>query len=128
MRRLKTCRGCFETLPATDKHFKRRSEANRKHEFRAYCWTCHSSRYNYRKHAPPWLTYEQWGTIFQTYSDAKLRTATGLSSEVDHIYPLRGSTAWGLHVPWNLQVLPRSFNSWKSNTQDWYSGGEDDIE
>lgn len=47
---------------------------------------------------------------------AKLRGAlTGFPWEVDHVIPLRGKTASGLHNPFNLQVIPRSENRRKSN-------------
>jgi hypothetical protein len=38
--------------------------------------------------------------------------------QVDHEIPLQGENISGLHVPWNLQVIPASKNQSKGNKYD----------
>lgn len=42
-------------------------------------------------------------------------SATGINHEVDHIIPLNGALVSGLHVHWNLAVIPATENRFKSN-------------
>ena len=68
------------------------------------------------KAAPLWLTEEDLKNIKIEYSLAQWTSeAMGRSYHVDHIIPLRGKQVCGLHVPWNLQVIPASINIQKGN-------------
>lgn len=65
---------------------------------------------------PSWLTSDQLWMIEQAYELASLWSkATGFAWHVDHICPLQGKDVSGLHVPWNLQVIPWRDNLSKSN-------------
>lgn len=65
---------------------------------------------------PKWLTKEQLAEIEWFYTTAKeLQWLSEEPLEVDHIIPLQGKNVCGLHVPWNLQILPKSLNISKFN-------------
>lgn len=66
---------------------------------------------------PAWLNADQIKEIDAFYIEAqRLSKLTGILHHVDHIVPLRGRQVSGLHVPWNLQVIPAKDNLSKSNT------------
>jgi len=65
---------------------------------------------------PSWLSELEKLWMREIYDLAKHRQARfGGKWHVDHIIPLRGKTVCGLHVPWNLQVIPANDNLRKSN-------------
>lgn len=69
-----------------------------------------------RKAAPAWLTPEDERRIVAKYMEARWMTLrTGIRHQVDHIIPLQGKSVSGLHVPWNLRVIPARENAKKFN-------------
>lgn len=74
--------------------------------------------YRVAKHTrtPSYLTEDDRWMIREIYALAVLRTKmTGVQWHVDHIVPLRGKNVSGLHVPKNLQVIPKIENIRKNN-------------
>jgi len=69
-----------------------------------------------KRRTPIWLSKDDLWLMEQFYELAALRTkATGFKWQVDHVIPIQGKLASGLHVPDNLQVLPAKLNQRKSN-------------
>ena len=66
---------------------------------------------------PPWLGADDLWMIQEAHDLALLRAKeTGFAWHVDHIVPLQGKQVSGLHVPWNLQVIPWQDNLRKANS------------
>lgn len=75
-----------------------------------------------RRHAsklratPSWLSDKDKKVIDGFYTVRSLmERLTGVPHHVDHVVPLQGTVVCGLHVPWNLQVIPASDNRKKYN-------------
>lgn len=65
---------------------------------------------------PGWLTAEDRANISALYFLAvRESSTTGVEHHVDHIVPIAGRTVCGLHVPWNLRVIPATENLKKGN-------------
>jgi hypothetical protein len=66
-----------------------------------------------RQQTPLWVNIDDLKPFY--VKARSLSRETGIKHNVDHIVPLKGKTVSGLHVPWNLQVLPALENSIKGN-------------
>lgn len=76
--------------------------------YNAYAASYNKSRYGRVVQAtPPWADKEAIRKIYENCPEGY---------EVDHIVPVKGKNVTGLHLPWNLQYLPRSENRRKRNT------------
>ena len=65
-----------------------------------------------RQACPPWVDDAHMARIHEIYKLRRdISERTGVVHEVDHIVPLQGKTVCGLHVWWNLRVIPREENN-----------------
>lgn len=76
-------------------------------------------RANKLQASPCWLTKEDYKVIEIEYRLATwCSDVMGEKYHVDHIVPLQGKKVCGLHVPWNLRVIPATENIRKGNKYD----------
>ena len=77
-----------------------------------------AKRYKLKKvnATPKWLSESQLLNIKCKYQLAAMLNIHGVEAwHVDHIVPIRGKDVCGLHVPWNLRVIPAKENMTKGN-------------
>ncbi len=82
------------------------------------CQTAITARYRAAQdqRTPGWLSATHLREIKGFYTRAaELTILKGIRYSVDHVVPLRGQLVSGLHVPWNLCVIPLSENTKKGN-------------
>lgn len=90
-------------------YFKKYIDDHRK-EWNIY----HGARRSRVKRATPWWADLQ--AIRAVYRKcAEITVETGTEHNVDHVIPINGKRVCGLHVHWNLQVIPGIDNQKKSN-------------
>lgn len=98
-----------------DKALRYQQKVRQKNPGQRNLWTA-----NYRSakdaRQPNWLTAAHLLEMESVYTYCAALRKVGLDYHVDHVVPLRGSTVSGLHVPWNLQLLPGRDNMRKGNS------------
>ena len=107
-----------DAYKASQRKSQARYRAENKEKRRTIKLVCQRAR-DAGKHSrtPAWLTSEHRVMIKAKYAEARwMTTRTGIKHHVDHIVPLLGKTVCGLHVPWNMRVIPARENTKKSNT------------
>lgn len=80
-------------------------------------------KYNYRRrvryYRQLYLAWPDWCASHpgfkRIYDEAKRQRKLGRDVHIDHIVPICSDLVCGLHVPWNLQVLPAGPNMAKNN-------------
>lgn len=89
-----------------------RNEWAKKNSNKIYFWN-NKRRIAKLKAQPPWQNDQPLQIIYDQCR--RLSDIIGIQYHVDHIIPLRGKDVCGLHVPWNLQVIPAEENLSKGN-------------
>lgn len=116
----RVCAACHTVQPATSEFFvvlhKQQPSGTITTGLARECRPCRKARFGAWHAAdavPPWVDLQKIRTIY-ALADFLTRT-TGVQFDVDHYYPLRHPDLCGLHVPWNLRVIPTTVNKSKRN-------------
>lgn len=96
------------------KEYNKTYTENNRAKYNAKAMKRHAAK---KQRTPPWLAKSHFDQI-EIFYDASRRLSKelGIIFNVDHIIPLQARNVSGLHVPWNLQVIPRSENYSKRNS------------
>lgn len=78
-----------------------------------YAARCVKRRTARDKATPSWADANEINRIYKMATE--ITRKTGIQHHVDHIVPLQGRNVCGLHVEYNLQVIPAKDNLQKSN-------------
>lgn len=88
-------------------HAKNRDRSNQ------YCAARRSAK---MKRTPAWFSeFDEFVMAEANHLVILRKEATGIEWQVDHMIPLQGKSASGLHVGANIQVMPAYFNRSKRN-------------
>jgi hypothetical protein len=75
---------------------------------------------------PPWSDLEKIKVIYTACQ--KITESTKKEHHVDHIVPLKGENVCGLHVWWNLRIIPAKMNLSKGNKVENIKGIREYLE
>ena len=73
-----------------------------------------SRRRRLKECMPKWMSPSLMKCFYEQAQ--RVTQCTGVPHHVDHVIPLHGRKVSGLHVPWNLQVIPAFKNLSKGNS------------
>lgn len=122
------CKECFKSITAERRRLNpdiNRQSCRRYYQNNKESWYHNKENRAYHqanrrarklKATPDWLSEYDLELIRWTYHAAKVAEKHyGELYHVDHIVPLQGKNVCGLHVPWNLRVIPARDNMSKGN-------------